>query len=76
MPRQPLPLGTWGKILRIKEPAGRWHARARFRDTDGITRLVEAWGNTGAAAERSLVTMLKDRQSPLESEVSPCGCPS
>lgn len=70
-PRPPLPLGTWGKILRKREPRGRWRARARYRDTDGITRLVEAWGDTGAAAERSLVTMLKDRQSPAESEVSP-----
>ncbi|MDQ6752479.1 MAG: site-specific integrase [Actinomycetota bacterium] len=55
----------------MKEQGGRWRARARYRDTDGITRLVEAWADTGAAAERSLVTMLRDRQSPSASEVSP-----
>ncbi|WP_161958183.1 tyrosine-type recombinase/integrase [Arthrobacter sp. H-02-3] len=35
-----------------------------------MTRAAEAWGDTGAAAERALVTMLKDRQTPLHSEIS------
>ena len=70
-PRPPLPLGTWGKIFRKKMPGGRWQARARYRDSDGMTRLVEAWGDTGAAAERTLVTLMKDRQAPVESDVMP-----
>ena len=70
-PKPPLPLGTWGKVRRQKAPGGQWRARARYRDTDGVTRSVEAWGKTGAAAERALVTMLKDRQAPVKSEVSP-----
>ncbi|GAA5192357.1 site-specific integrase [Arthrobacter gyeryongensis] len=69
-PRPPLPLGTWGKIRRQKVPGGRWRATARYRDTDGITRAAEAWGDTGAAAERALVTMLKDRQAPIKSEIN------
>ena len=69
-PRPPLPLGTWGKVRRQKLTSGRWRATARYRDTDGMTRLVEAGGDTGAAAERALVTMLKDRQTPIQSEIS------
>lgn len=69
-PRPPLPLGTWGKITRQKVPSSRWRAFARYRDTDGITRQVEAWGNTGAAAERALVTMLKDRQVRVDSDIT------
>lgn len=69
-PRPPLPLGTWGKIRRQKLPSGRWRATARYRDTDGMTRAAEAWGDTGAGAERALVTMLKDRQAPVQSEIS------
>ncbi len=70
-PKPPLPLGTWGKIRRQKTAAEQWRARGRYRDTDGVTRSVEAWGKTGAAAERALVIMLKDRQARLASEVSP-----
>ncbi|MFC4631288.1 tyrosine-type recombinase/integrase [Promicromonospora alba] len=32
----------------------RWAARVRFRDNDGRTRKVEAWGSSGAEAERRL----------------------
>lgn len=69
-PRPPLPLGTWGKIKRQKVQNGRWRSFARYRDTDGITRQVEAWGKTGAAAERALVSALKDRQAPTDSDIS------
>lgn len=41
-----------------------WVARARFRDHDGITRKVEAWGQTGAAAERALISQLVQRTVP------------
>lgn len=64
MPRRPLPLGTWGRIARAEAGPGRWVARARFRDFDGHTRKVEAWGRTGAAAERALVTALTQRAAP------------
>lgn len=39
-------------------------ARARYRDSDGATRLVEAWGTSGAAAERNLVANMNDRAEP------------
>lgn len=61
MPRKPLPVGTWGRIARTEVAPKRHVARARFRDTDGVTRKVEAWGVSGAAAERALVQALKDR---------------
>ena len=41
-----------------------WVARARFRDFDGRTRKVEAWGPTGAAAEKALIAQLLDRSAP------------
>ncbi|WP_159620316.1 tyrosine-type recombinase/integrase [Arthrobacter zhaoguopingii] len=69
-PRPPLPLGTWGKISRKKHPNGRWRATTRYRDTDGITRTAEAWGTSGAAAERTLVTSFQDRRAPISSEIS------
>ncbi|POH58759.1 site-specific integrase [Cryobacterium zongtaii] len=67
MARQPLPLGTWGKINRTTTLAGGAKAYARFRDYDGVTRQVEQVGKTGAAAERALVEVLRDRaRLPIE----------
>lgn len=63
--------GTWGNSARQKLPSGRCRAFARYRDTDGITRQVEAWGKTGTGAERALVTILKDRQVRVQSDISP-----
>lgn len=59
-----MPLGTWGKITRAEVAPGRWRARAKYRDYDGRTRPVERYGATGAAAERALVTALRDRARP------------
>lgn len=64
MPRPPLALGSWGNINRTEVEPGRFKARCRFRDFDGHTRLVEAWGKSGAAAERALVLALMDRSAP------------
>ena len=64
MSRPPLPVGTWGRITRTRLGADRWRARAKFRDHDGVTRTVERIGPTGAAAERALVTHLRDRSRP------------
>lgn len=61
MGRPPLPLGSWGRINRTQLAPGRWQARARFRDFDGVTRPVKAHGPTGAAAERRLVAALTER---------------
>lgn len=61
MPRQPLPLGTWGSITRTELAAGQWQARARFRDHDGVTRGMKANGKTGAAAEKALKEAMSKR---------------
>ena len=71
MPRKPLPLGTWGRISRTGAASGMWVARCRFRDFDGRTRKVEAWGKTGAAAERALISALTDRAAPSDDELTP-----
>lgn len=71
MPRKPLPLGTWGRVSRLEVSPGRWRALARFRDFDGRTRQVEAWGKTGAAAERALVSAMTDRAAPSDDELTP-----
>lgn len=71
MPRKPLPVGTWGHIARHEVSPGRWRATARFRDFDGRTRQVEAWGKTGAAAETSLRRALTERAAPTGDEIGP-----
>lgn len=70
MPRRPLPVGTWGRIRREHIGPGSFRARCRFRDYDGLTRDVEAWGGTGAAAERALLVMLRDRVTPTGDEIT------
>lgn len=56
-----MPVGAWGRISRQQVAAGNWRARARVRDLDGSTRLVERWGTSGAAAERALQAALLHR---------------
>ena len=64
MGRPSLPLGTWGRVTRQQLSDGRWRARARYRDYDGHTRVVERYGDSGAKAERVLVEALKTRSRP------------
>lgn len=64
MPRPTLPIGSWGKVTRNELGKGRWVAKARVRDVDGVTRLVERSGRTGAEAERNLSAHLADRTAP------------
>lgn len=68
MARPPLPLGTWGKVTRTLVAPGRYRARAKYRDFDGHTRVVERFGKTGAAAERDLVEALRDRAAPARGD--------
>jgi integrase len=70
MPRPPLPLGTYGKIKAWQEDKV-WLARAKFRDFDGVVRLVKRSGKTKAAAERTLRAALVERQTPVrQSEIT------
>jgi integrase len=61
MGRQPLPLGTWGKI-RTRQIGGQtWRAIANYKDYDGITRRVERVGSSGTKAANNLREALRDR---------------
>ena len=62
MGRPRLGIGTYGKITRSELEDGRWVARTRFRDFDGVTRQVKAHGRTGAKAEAALKAALTQRQ--------------
>jgi hypothetical protein len=57
MARPPLALGDHGSIKVVRDN-GRWVARCRFRDLDGVTRRVERWGTSRAAAQQELQTEL------------------
>lgn len=61
MARPRLELGTWGKVARSEVAPGKWRARARFRDFTGRTKQVEAYGDSGAKAERALLKTLRKR---------------
>ncbi|WP_313356930.1 hypothetical protein [Microbacterium sp.] len=61
MSRQRLTIGTFGEIGHLVSPNGRVVARARYRDWDEKTRLVQATGDTRKSAERALKAKLADR---------------
>lgn len=48
MSRQRLTIGTFGEIGHLVSPSGRVVARARYRDWDGKSRLVQATGIHGS----------------------------
>ena len=65
--RPPLRIGIHGKINRINQGRGKWLARCRHRDTDGVTRNVEKlspggrYDQYGTLAEEELLAVLADR---------------
>jgi len=67
MGRPPLPIGTWGLIRTY--PVGqdengkpkRHRALAKYRDFDGVTRLVEASGKSKTHATQNLRQKLQNR---------------
>ncbi|GAA3657994.1 hypothetical protein GCM10022267_50160 [Lentzea roselyniae] len=61
MPRQPMPLGTYGEIWYVPTPAGKVRALTNYRDYDGVTRPVERTGKTENAARNRLKEALRDR---------------
>ncbi len=61
MSRPRLTIGTYGEITTRRRPSGRIEARARYRDWDGATRLVQARGDTAAAATHALKAKCVDR---------------
>jgi hypothetical protein len=53
MARPPLALGHHGTIT-TKRENGRWVARCRVRDLDGVNRRVARWGTSKAGAQSAL----------------------
>jgi hypothetical protein len=62
MGRPRLEIGTFGDINTQLLTNGRWKARARFRDRDGVTREVKAVAATEAKAKAKLRGVLKERR--------------
>lgn len=66
--RPSLRIGEHGKIRRVQLDKGIWKATCRYRDTDGVTRVVErrsTGGDTyGKKAEDLLLASLASRQPP------------
>lgn len=68
--RPPLRLGHHGKIRRIEVDKGIWIARCRYRDNDGVTRIVERQSpipgkdQWGKQAEDELLDTLRTRKPP------------
>ncbi|EYT56573.1 integrase [Leucobacter sp. UCD-THU] len=73
MSRQRLTIGTFGEIGFLSSPSGRTVARARYRDWDGKSRLVQATGEGRRAAERALKAKLAERSlfQPTSSILTP-----
>lgn len=67
-----LPQETHGKITRTQLSDGVWLARTRYRDNDGVTRIVErrsAGGDRyGNVAEDALVDALQTRRPPAAAD--------
>lgn len=61
MARPPLPLGHHGTIKATRD-GGRWVARCRVRDLDGVTRRTARWGSTRTAALSALQDELRTRR--------------
>ena len=67
--RPPLRIGAHGKITRTNLGGGVWLARCRFRDSDGVVRIVERRGpadehdHHGKLAEDALIEALMARRA-------------
>ena len=72
--RPPLRIGAHGKITRQYLGGGVWLARCRYRDTDGVTRIVQRLGPAdehdqhGKLAEDMLVEALTARRPPTAAD--------
>lgn len=61
MGRPPLPLGESGNIKLTEQPGGGWQALCRYRDRDGVTRRVKAFGPSKPKARNTLKEKLNRR---------------
>ncbi|GAA3624679.1 site-specific integrase [Kineosporia mesophila] len=65
MPREPLPLGSYGTI-RVRPVGDGFLARTLFRDFDGVVRQVRRQAKTKTAAQNALKKALAERQTPFK----------
>src|ERR1700738_362626 len=71
--RPPLRIGEHGKINRRHLGGGVWMDRCRFRDSDGVTRIVQRLGPAddydqhGKLAEDALIEALAERRRSSDS---------
>ncbi|MDG3014150.1 tyrosine-type recombinase/integrase [Speluncibacter jeojiensis] len=70
MPRKPLEIETYGSIKTTRQPSGKWRASARFRDLDGQTRTVQAFGVSSNEAERRLKRAVQERVSSTGEDIT------
>lgn len=63
MPRPPLAIGTYGEIYTKDLGDGRWLARVKYRDYDGVTRPVKRHGSTKTKAINALKKALTERST-------------
>lgn len=74
--RPPLRIGQHGKITRKNLGGGVWLAKCRYRDSDGVTRIVERRGPAddfdkhGKLAEDALIEALHRRPPGVAYEIS------
>ncbi|MFD9547913.1 tyrosine-type recombinase/integrase [Nocardia salmonicida] len=62
MPNPPLAIGTYGAINTKRQNNGSWRASTRYRDDDGATRTVQAFGPTKPRAVAALKDRLRERR--------------
>lgn len=72
MSRERLPIGQHGEIHYTTKASGKIEARTRYKDQDGVVRLVARTGksNSKESARRALLAALKDRKPPQKGPVS------
>ena len=70
MARPLKPIGTHGKVWVTAKPSGGWLARTKYRDPDGIVRLVERTGRTSSAARNALLAAVQKRSGTGGDEVT------
>jgi len=74
MSRPRISIGTFGEITFINRPNKRIEARARYRDRDGQTRMIQATAaGSRPAAEIALKKKLADRNAfqPVDTTLTP-----
>lgn len=73
MSRPRIPIGTSGSISFVVRGKTRVEARARYRDWDGQTRLIQATAASRPAAEVALKRKLAERNAfqPVDTTLTP-----